>query len=276
MSNSLEALVREHPDAATAAAALRALASTLPDATLPEGVPHLGAARTRLEAGLPALEGDALLSGAALVLNVRALVHALERTAGLDLDGVADELERGLDLEGATELAAAALGGEWPALTLFALSIGVEQDTMITLVDHACRPALRAGAKAVAPLLRTTPWDRGVCPACGAPPLLGELRGGGISGGAEHERVLRCGRCVTAWPFPRLQCTRCGETNHRCLSYLHAANEESFRRAEVCSTCHSYLKNIAVLSPLDVTELMTADLSTAALDIAAIEQGYHR
>jgi hypothetical protein len=30
------------------------------------------------------------------------------------------------------------------------------------------------------------------------------------------------------------------------------------------------------LSPLDVTELMTADLSTAALDIAAIEQGYHR
>ena len=67
-----------------------------------------------------------------------------------------------------------------------------------------------------------------------------------------------------------------GETNHRQLAYLHGTGEESFRRAEVCSTCHGYLKSIAVLAPLDLYQLLSTDLTTAALDAAALERGFHR
>jgi formate dehydrogenase maturation protein FdhE len=44
----------------------------------------------------------------------------------------------------------------------------------------------------------------------------------------------------------------------------------------VCSTCRGYLKTIAVLAPLDLYQLLAADLATAALDVAALEQGFHR
>jgi formate dehydrogenase maturation protein FdhE len=81
---------------------------------------------------------------------------------------------------------------------------------------------------------------------------------------------------MSAWSFPRLRCVSCGETNHRQLAYLHGTGEESFRRAETCTTCRGYIKTIAVLAPLGTTELLTADLATAALDLAAVERGFHR
>ena len=276
MSTSLEALVRKHPDAAAAAATLRALAGALPEATLPVGVPHLAAARERLAGGIPALEGEPLLEPAALLANVRRLAQVLAAEARVELRHVVEAIEHRTTSEGAAELGWAAQTGAWSAVAEWAQQIGVEPDTSVTLLDHAARPALRAGAAAVAELIQRAHWHHGVCPACGAPPLLGELRGGGTSGSPEHDRVLRCGRCLTAWSFPRLRCTRCGETNHRQLSYLHVKGEESFRRAEVCSSCNSYLKNIAVLAPLDALELLTADLTTVALDIAALDSGLHR
>jgi FdhE protein len=161
-------------------------------------------------------------------------------------------------------------------ISALAARIGLDSDALITLVDHATRPALRAGARAVREIVAKSRWHRGTCPACGSAPLLAELRGGGASGTAEHERLLRCGRCLSAWSFPRLRCASCGETNHRQLSYLHGAGEDSFRRAEVCSTCRGYLKSVAVLAPLDHYQLLSADFTTAALDIAALERGFHR
>jgi FdhE protein len=276
MSTSLDSMVRKHPDAAAAAATLRALAGALSEATLPGGVPHPDASRERLAGGVPALEGEPLLEPAALLANVRRLAEVLEAEARLELRGVVRVMEHSLAADGSEELRWAALMGAWSPIEEWAERIGVEPDATVTLLDHAARPALRAGAAAVAELVRRAPWSRGICPACGAPPLLGELRGGGTSGSPEHDRVLRCGRCLSAWNFPRLRCTRCGETNHRRLSYLHAKGEENFRRAEVCSSCNSYLKNIAVLAPLDALELLTADLTSVALDIAALDSGLHR
>jgi len=259
-----------------AEAMLRTLATALPEATLPAGVPHLGAVEARLQGGLPALEGEPLLTGAALLLNLELLATALESSAGPEVRAIPRTLEGSLPTAAADELAAAAQSGSWDAIGALAERIGLESDAVITLVDHAARPALRAGARAVHEVVLKSGWQRGTCPACGAAPLLGEVRGGGASGGAEQERVLRCARCLTAWSFPRLRCVSCGETNHRQLAYLHGAGEESFRRAEVCSTCRGYLKSIAVLAPLDGYELLAADLATAALDIAALEHGFHR
>jgi formate dehydrogenase accessory protein FdhE len=260
----------------TAAATLRILATALPDAELPRGVPHLEAAQLRLANGIPALEGEPLLSGPALLLGLRALETALTVEGGLELPRLADTLERRLKPPEMTELAAMAQAGAWDAIGVLVEGIGLEPDTAITFLDHAARPVLRAAAAALQEPLKQSHWSRGTCPACSAAPLLGELRGGGVSGAAEHERVLRCGRCATAWSFPRLRCTRCGETNHRRLAYLHGRGEESYRRAETCASCQTYLKSIAVLAPLDVTELLSADLTTAVLDISAVEHGFHR
>ena len=258
-------------------AMLRTLATALPDAALPAGVPHLEAQRRPgWWAAYAALEGESLLSGATLLLNVELLAAALGSNAPADVRGLATTLEGSLAVSEADELAAAAQSGSWETVGRFAARIGLDSDAVITLVDHATRPALRAGARAVRELVAKSRWHRGTCPACGSPPLLAELRGGGTSGAAEHERLLRCGRCLSAWSFPRLRCVSCGETNHRQLAYLHGAGEDSFRRAEVCSTCRGYLKSIAVLAPLDHYQLLSADFTTAALDVAALERGFHR
>ena len=257
-------------------AILRTLATTLPEAVLPHGVPHLGAAEARLAAGVAALEGETLLRGAGLLLNVELLVTALGPSAAPEVRAVSGRI-RGLVPEAtADELVDAAQSGSWDAIGALAARIGLDPHAVITLVDYAVRPALQAGARAVREVVTRSRWHRGTCPACGAAPLLAELRGGGASGTAEHERLLRCGRCLSSWSFPRLRCVSCGETNYRQLAYLHGSGEESFRRAEVCSTCHGYLKSIAVLSSLDLFQLLSADLTTAALDAAALERGFHR
>jgi formate dehydrogenase accessory protein FdhE len=276
VSATLDALALKHPDLASAAATLRALATALPELELPSGVPHLEAAEARLAEGIAALESEPLLSGAALLSNVRVLARALESTGAVYPNTVAELLERNLDAAGADDLAEAAQFGAWHTVGMLAQRIGLDPDATITLADYAARPALRAGARATYQLLARSHWSRGTCPACGAAPLLGELRSGGTSGAAEHERVLRCGRCAAAWSFPRLCCVSCGETNHRQLAYLHETGEDSFRRAEICSTCRSYIKAIAVLAPLSTIELLGADLATAALDRAAVERGFHR
>src|SRR6266850_3905255 len=77
MGSALDTLVRKHPEIEPAAAALRTLATALPEATLPPDVPHLGAAQARLAGGVPALEGEPLLSGSTLLTNVRHLAMAL-------------------------------------------------------------------------------------------------------------------------------------------------------------------------------------------------------
>jgi FdhE protein len=275
MSSALDSLLREHPEMEPAAAALRILATALPEATLRSEVPHLGAAQARLAGGVPALEGEPLLSGSTLLANVRHLARALE-SAPNALVSVAAALGDRLPDDEIEHMASAAQSGAWDWVTTVAVRLALEPDTVVTLVDHAARPALRAGAHAVRDLVTQSRWARGTCPSCGANPLLAELRGGGARGDAEGERVLRCGRCLSGWSYPRLRCVGCGESDHGQLAYLHGADEAAFRRADVCSTCKTYLKSIAVLAPLSLTELLAADLATAALDLAAVERGFHR
>jgi FdhE protein len=276
MSHTLDALVRKHPEIAPAAHTLRILATTLPDITLPAGVPHLAAAEARLASGIPALEGEPLLTGSALMANVCLLVEALREVLE-GIETLPEALDQHFGGSAADSLAAAALTGAWDLIAETARSAGLDPHLVITVVDHAARPALRAGVSALREVMAQSRWTRATCPGCGAPPLLAEIRSGGSSvSGAEQERVLRCGRCLAAWAFARLRCTGCGETSHQQLAYLHGSGEGTFRRADVCSTCGTYLKSIAVLTPLSLPELLDLDLATAALDVAAVEQGFHR
>jgi FdhE protein len=241
-------------------------------ASLPAGVPDLAAARVRLEAGVPALEGERLLDGTQFLANVGSIAAHLSAdiTAGAAARALAETLARAPAIPDADLCAEAAIRGAWDVMTPMARAQGLDEDAFVTVADYAVRPVLRVAAERVCGLLAERHWRHGHCPVCGAPPLLAELRG------REHDRVLRCGRCAAAWDYPRLRCTSCGEHDHRKLGYLHAEGEGEFMRADRCDSCRSYLKAVAVLDPLSPDGLLEEDLASVGLDLIALEHGYHR
>jgi FdhE protein len=262
-----------HPDLARAAAMLRALtgAALMTPAHLPAGVPDADAAEARLAGGVPALIGEPLLDWEGLRRGVSAVAEALASTEAAAaaalvrerLDRPGAGFDRGL-------LCCTAVEGAWDVAEAAAVPLGVDPDALVTLLDWAARPALRAAAAALATLLEGARWSRGYCPACGALPTLSVVRG------KEHERRLHCGRCGTGWAFPRVRCPSCGESDHERLGYLHAAGEGEYRRAEVCDGCRCYVKSVALLDAPDADRLLELDLETAALDFVALEGGYLR
>lgn len=261
------------PDMSRAGEALRVLAEVWA-ATSPRlrsGVPETAAAAVRLENGVPALAGEPLLDGPGLVATLRELgrrLGAIEeyQVAATISDGVA----RGIAVMDEELLTTAALAGAWDEIEAIAPRLSLDPQALITLLDYAARPALRAGALVVRPLVANTAWGRGTCPACGAPAVLS------VRTGKEGERSLFCGRCGTGWPYPRLRCPVCGERDHRLLGTLHAAGEGDYRRVEVCDSCRCYLKSVAALDPPDPDGVLKIDLDTAALDFVALEHGYRR
>ena len=262
-----------HPDLSRAAAVLRALtgAALITPVHLPAGVPDAEAAEARLAGGVPALIGEPLLNWEGLRRGVATVAEALASTDAAAaaalvrerLDSPGTALDRGL-------LCRAAVEGAWDVAEAAAVPLGVDPDALVTMLDWAARPALRAAAAALAPPLAGARWSRGHCPACGALPTLSVVRG------KEHERRLHCGRCGTGWAFPRVRCPSCGESDHERLGYLHAVGEDEYRRAEVCDGCRCYVKSVALLDAPDADRLLELDLETAALDFVALEGGYTR
>ena len=278
MPSLLDPVLRTRPELRGAAAVLRALTGAMRSLVveLPDDVPHLEAARARLDAGIAALAGEPLVSGPSIVRNMRDVAASLEQvedTAPMSravkraLTDAAGELVA--DTGDAVDLAAAALARDVEMIAAMACRLRVDELAMITMADYACRPALRVGAERVRALCNGFEWTRGTCPACGAPPLLAELRGDG-------ERWMRCGRCASAWSHPRVGCPACGTRDHRLLGYLHLDGEREHRRADRCDGCRSYVKAVAALTPLGWEELLEVDLATGDLDLIAAERGYHR
>ncbi|GAC1626476.1 MAG: hypothetical protein NVS4B2_05850 [Chloroflexota bacterium] len=238
------------------------------DATLPVGHPDMNAAAVRLQSGICALEGEPLIRASRLVDNVKILERRLADVGIPDRPAVGNALESlasSLD-----DIAQAALSGGWAQLGTLANSADVEEYSFITLLDYATRPVLQAGCRVVTEIVGCAQWERGHCPACGAPPALAELRGG------DGERLLRCGRCSASWAFTRVACPHCETRDHKQLRYLHGEGEESYRRVQTCDSCGGYVKEIATLEPLHAATILEIDLASAGLDLTAVERGYHR
>jgi FdhE protein len=263
---------------APALAVVRALSAALRQlrAELPPDVPSRLAAEARLASGIPALTGEPLADWDTLLRNAAAVARALPAGAAeAAVTPILDRLEAARpwpDAAGhpAADLAAAVLVGAWEPVAELAVAIDVDPDVLVTLLDYAARPALRAGAEALAPIIANAGWARGDCPACGAPATLSVVRG------KEHERQLHCGRCATAWAFPRVRCPACGERDHERLGLLHASGESEYRRAEICDSCRNYVKSVALLDAPGADRLLELDLETAALDFLALDHGYSR
>ena len=275
---TLDKLVTARPEMVPAATLLRTLLRGMSDVhvDLRDGAPGTEAARVRLESGIPALDGEPLLEPSDLIRAAHAIGRRL-REAGSEPDSRAMRLiETVLTGPSADALARATLAGAWDdvASELTSGSRSVDEQAVITLLDYAARPTLRAAAAAVRDVIAAARWRRGSCPGCGAPPLLAELRA--PPSGGERERFLRCGRCESTWPYPRVGCPGCGTTDHRSLRYLHVEGEEEFRRAMTCDRCQGYVKEVAVLDPLSFDALLEEDLGTVGLDLMAVERGYRR
>lgn len=277
MSATLDRLTIQHPEMSSAVTALRAILGALRecDVTLPDDVPSHTAARARLHGGIPALMGESLITGDVLLSHAELIASRLAGIGLFDSLEVLAKMRRSRQALDGEALAAMALTGSWDLLVATAARYGVEEDTLLALFDYAARPALRAGAKSLGSVLNEMHWGRGICPACGAPPLLAELLPENDRRD-EAPRVLRCGRCAASWGVERIRCPHCGERDHRKLGYIHVDGEQEFRRIERCDSCRGYVKALAVLGSLDAEALLEEDLATSGLDLIAAERGYHR
>ncbi len=231
--------------------------------------------RDRLDAGAPLLHHARLQVDAERLLSLlRELAAVAEQQQVPHVAALRDALGGGVRRAPSRldplALLQASLVGDEPTLEALAGGAGVEMPLLVTIAAVASLPLLQTIGREAAPLVRETQWDAGFCPICAAWPLLAELRG------LERRRWLRCGRCGSGWAFPHSGCSFCDNRDHRTLGYLAAEGQHESQQAATCERCHNYLKSFATISPLGPEEVVTRDLSTVELDVAALEQGYGR
>jgi FdhE protein len=205
-----------------------------------------------------------LLHGAEVSVHRRSASRFVRHLTGLaGLDGAADRLD-------ALDLLEAAVRQDDARID--ALATG-DPSTLRVVAQVAAVPMLRACARTIGSEVLAgsgSAWWEGYCPLCGAWPALAEFRG------LERKRLLRCGRCGTGWEIPWLRCPFCAETNHENLGYLAPDDGVTTRKVEVCDTCKGYVKAEPTVSELPWWGVLLDDVATIALDIAAIDRGYHR
>lgn len=113
-------------------------------------------------------------------------------------------------------------------------------------------------------------WVEGHCPVCAAWPAFAEVRG------IERTRYLRCGRCGSEWHAHALSCPYCATRDHHDFLSLVPGNGASHAAIEACTRCHGYMKSFTKLQACAPGAVMLEDLATVDLDVAALEQGFHR
>ncbi len=153
------------------------------------------------------------------------------------------------------------------ALGLSRLASADSDETRGSAGDDAGAPDLlgagapRADDRGSTPLART-------CPTCGRPPLAGT-----IGDEPDHlgRRRLLCSLCSTAWPFPRLTCAACLETDPDKLEH-HVSDSWPHVRIDACRSCDTYLKTIDHRAFGDVVESVD-ELASLELDLWADEHG---
>ena len=161
-----------------------------------------------------------------------------------------------------------ALDGDTEVIARAARERDLDPEAFGRLLELALQPVLWEAAARCATLTDVDTWDRGYCPVCGSWPTLAELVG------AEKRRVLRCGRCGTAWSWLVLLCPYCGNDDHRTLGTL--TSDDSRDRVDVCERCHGYLKAVATFTSVSTVRLAAEDVATVHLDVGAREAGYLR
>lgn len=273
----LRALVRKSPDLKDAARVYEAVLPLLRDVDLHVRTLLLTPeqAREKMGNGLPLLlNTDLDIDMDSMRDLMIRLARALESSAG-EKTAQADAAHRILlaleenKLDVGALLAPVAGGNNTPIISS-AHAPGLDAELLMTLVQNALKPALRAWRRQLTPLVEGIPWNKGACFICGDVAALAELQGSNLT------MHLRCGRCGADWLFRRLQCIYCGNEDPKTLRYLDSGSRGAIMRAEVCEKCGGYIKVIAAFDPTPAELLAVEDLATLHLDYIARERGYSR
>lgn len=116
------------------------------------------------------------------------------------------------------------------------------------------------------------PHRQGRCPVCGGAASIGVRRDGDTMEGAR--RFLGCALCGIEWPFTRILCPACLETDPHKLPSFRSERHPAVR-IEACETCRRYVKSIDLSEdarPIPEVD----DLLSLAMDLWAREQGFER
>jgi FdhE protein len=201
--------------------------------------------------------------------------------AGVDRDAVVTAIPRVLDwlrrdappdLAAAAERLQASTSGEWRAWLDAVLAGARDVDPHHAfVVEAALQPFAERLAAAFAAEKRASDEVRPQrCPLCGQPPGVATLR----EAGHGARRALVCGRCQIEWPFTRIGCPSCGETEFDRLP-VFSADSMTAARVDACDACRGYIKSIDLTRDGHAVPAVD-DLATVALDLWAQEQGYQR
>ena len=280
----LEALARQSPGLAVAAAVQQALLPLLREARAQQAVPELdvGAARQDLAAGRPVLARQGLdfdprdagqlfrrLAGAAEVA-VRRLAgrHSPANTSRSAVAAIYQAARH--DRLNLPALWQALAAGDAAALETLAASAGLDLQWLRLLGENSLKPSFRALQAEASQVADLSTWRRGSCPVCGISPALAEVQG------KEGARRLRCGLCAAGWPYPRVKCAFCATTHSLSLGTLSLEGEGEKYRVQTCDACHGYVKVVVTFDPIPEDLLAVEDLATYHLDLVAVERGFSR
>ena len=109
-------------------------------------------------------------------------------------------------------------------------------------------------------------WQRGYCPVCGGPPLIGKFRS------ADGMWVLECALCHTLWNVVRARCPFCEQGVEGSLGYLYI-DDDRRNRVQYCESCSYYVKTIDMRDSERDGLLPLEDIVTVRLDLAAMKEG---
>ncbi len=109
------------------------------------------------------------------------------------------------------------------------------------------------------------------CPTCGHLPIVGILEDEPNRLG---RRRLLCSLCSNAWPFPRLTCAGCLESDAEKLQN-HVSETWTHVRIDACLNCSSYIKTIDSRKS-GHAEPIVDELASLELDLWADEQGLRK
>jgi FdhE protein len=262
--STLDGLKRDQPDwgpwLAVVQEVLREAETVRWDAAIPSNLVSAGTATPLLAHAALSVPGRA----------VRRLFKELIRVASIDgtpaMKTLRATLTRDLDV---LALFTASLCQESHRLTDIADACGADGDALQAIAGVLPVPFLLSCHRRWVSSIPTS-WVEGYCPLCGSWPAFAEVRG------IERSRHLRCGRCGAEWYARALVCPYCAMSDHSGLVSFVPENNDAHAVIDACTRCHGYVKTLTRLQGCPPHTVMLEDLSSAALDIAAIGQGFTR
>ncbi len=112
-------------------------------------------------------------------------------------------------------------------------------------------------------------WEYGICPICGAPPLIGQLAT------REGAQMCVCSFCRHSYRVKRMQCPFCLEENPEKLRTFSTREEPAFL-VRACDTCSCYLKVVDFRESGRAALPVIEDLASLTMDVLAEKEGFRR